>query len=41
MNGFGVLAGFLMAGTTLPLAFGLARLCLAGVLRVMERQSGR
>jgi len=41
MNEFGFLASFLMAASTFPLAFVIARLCLAGVIRVLERQPGR
>ncbi|MGC9950731.1 MAG: hypothetical protein ABSF64_30555 [Bryobacteraceae bacterium] len=37
MNGFGFLALLPMAGTTFALAFWMARLCLAGVIRVLER----
>ena len=40
MNGFGFLA-LIMAGTTFPLAFGIARLCLEGVIRVLQRPPGR
>jgi hypothetical protein len=35
MNEFGALASLLMVGTTFPLAFWLARFCLAGVIRVL------
>jgi hypothetical protein len=35
------LALFVMVGTSFPLAFGIARLCLAGVMRMLERQPGR
>ncbi|MFN7998058.1 MAG: hypothetical protein U0Q18_30840 [Bryobacteraceae bacterium] len=37
MNEFGFFALSLMAGVTFPLAFLIARLCLAGVIRVLER----
>ncbi|HWQ56931.1 MAG TPA: hypothetical protein VN442_24800 [Bryobacteraceae bacterium] len=35
-NGFGVVATGLMAAVTFPLAFGIARLCLNGVLHVIH-----
>jgi hypothetical protein len=38
MNELGFLALVLLAGTTFPLAFGIARLCLAGMIRVLERR---
>jgi hypothetical protein len=31
----------IMVGTTFPLAFWLARLCLVGVIRVLERGPAR
>ena len=37
MNELGFVALLLMAGTTFPLAFWIARACLAGVIRVLER----
>lgn len=37
MNEFGFLALLLMAGVTFPVAFWIARFCLAGVIRVLER----
>ncbi|HTT62140.1 MAG TPA: hypothetical protein VMG35_09880 [Bryobacteraceae bacterium] len=40
MMGIGLLA-LLAAVTSFPLAFWMARLCLAGVMRVLERQPGR
>ena len=36
MNQFGFVALVLLAGTSFPLAFWIARLCLAGVIRVLE-----
>jgi len=30
-----------MAATTLPLSFWIARACLAGVIRMLERRTGR
>jgi len=41
MNELGFLALLLMAVTTFPLAFWMARFCLAGVVRVLERQPKR
>jgi hypothetical protein len=38
MGELGFLALFLMAGMTFPLAFWIARLCLAGLIRVLERR---
>jgi len=38
MSELGLLALLLMAGTTFALAFWIARLCLAGVIRVLERR---
>ncbi len=38
MKEFDMVALLLMVGTTFPLAFGLARLCLVGVIRVLERR---
>ena len=38
MNDFGSVASLLMVGMTFPLAFWVARLCLAGVIRVLERR---
>ena len=38
MNDFGSLASLLMVGMTFPLAFWVARLCLAEVIRVLERR---
>ena len=37
----GVLACLLMALITFPVAFWLARLCLAGLIRVMGKQAAR
>jgi hypothetical protein len=39
MNRLGSLALVVMTGMTFPLALGLARLCLAAVVRVLERRS--
>jgi hypothetical protein len=41
MNEFGFLAMLPMAAMTFPLAFWIARFCLAGVIRVLERHPGR
>ena len=41
MHELGFLALLLMAGTTFPLAFWIERACLAGVIRVLERQPER
>jgi len=38
MSELGLLALLLMVGMTFPLAFWIARFCLAGVLRVLERR---
>lgn len=38
MNDLVSLASVLMVGMTFPLAFWVARLCLAGVIRVLERR---
>lgn len=38
MNQLGFVALVLLAGTSFPLAFWIARLCLAGVIRVLERR---
>jgi hypothetical protein len=38
MNGLGFLALLLLAGMTFPLAFWIARICLAGVIRLLGRQ---
>jgi len=37
MNDLGVLASLLITGVSFPLAFWMARFCLAGVIRVLER----
>jgi hypothetical protein len=37
MHDLSFLALLLFAGMTFPLAFWMARLCLAGVIRVLER----
>ena len=39
MSALGSFALVLLAATTFPLAFAIARLCLAGVIRVLERHS--
>jgi hypothetical protein len=36
MNELGVGAWLLITGASFPLAFGMARVCLAGVMRVIE-----
>jgi hypothetical protein len=41
MHELGFLALLLMAGMTFPLAFFIARWCLAGVVRVLDRQPQR
>ncbi len=41
MNPFDLTVLLVMTGMTFPLSFVLARLCLAGVMRVLERQPGR
>jgi len=41
MNELGFLALLLMAAVTFPVAFWIARFCLAGVIRVLEREPGR
>lgn len=41
MNEFSPIALLLMAGTTFPLAFWMARCCLVGLMRVLERQTER
>jgi len=41
MSDLGLVALVLMAGTTFPLAFWIARACLAGVIRVLERRPER
>jgi hypothetical protein len=41
MHELGFLALLLLAGLTFPLAFWIARFCLAGVIRVLERRPGR
>jgi hypothetical protein len=41
MNQLGFLALLLMAGTTFPLSFWIARVCLAGLIRVLERRPER
>jgi len=38
MNDFGVVGSVLMVGSSFPLALWLARACLAGVMRVLERR---
>jgi hypothetical protein len=38
MHEFGFLAWLAMAGTTFPLAYWLARFCLAVVVRMLGRQ---
>jgi len=38
MSELGLLALLLMAGMTFALAFWIARLCLAGVIHVLERR---
>ncbi|HWB98717.1 MAG TPA: hypothetical protein VG672_18540 [Bryobacteraceae bacterium] len=37
----GALAGLIMALITFPVAFWLARLCLAGLIRVMGKTDGQ
>ncbi len=41
MQQFGFCAVFIMAATTLPLSFWIARACLAGVIRLLEQRTGR
>ena len=41
MNEFGFVPLLLLAGATFPAAFWIARACLAGVIRLLERQPGR
>ena len=38
MNEFGVVGSVVLLGSTFPLAFWIARLCLEGVIRVLERR---
>jgi len=41
MSEFGFFSLLPMAALTFPLAFLIARFCLAGVIRVLERHPGR
>jgi hypothetical protein len=38
MDELGLLVSLLLAGMTFPLAFWIARICLAGVIRLLGRQ---
>ena len=38
MDELGWIGLLLMAGATFPLAFWIARICLAGVMRALERR---
>ena len=41
MDRLGFVALLLLAAASFPLSFWIARACLAGLLRVLERQPGR